>query len=62
MKTITDKVSEALTSPDILKKIIAILSEKICETIEETIKYIVDDKIKKHVDVHVNTLIETVNK
>jgi Na+/H+-dicarboxylate symporter len=32
-KTITDKVLEALTSPDVLNKIIPILSEKICETI-----------------------------
>ena len=58
-KTITDKVLEALTSPD---KIIPILSEKICETIEATIKDIVDDKIKTHVDAHLNPLIETVNK
>ena len=48
-KTITDKVLEALISPDILNKIIPILSEKICETIEATIKDIVDDKIKTHV-------------
>ena len=61
-KTITDKVLEALTSPDVLNKIIPILSEKICETIEATIKDIVDDKIKTHVDAHVNPLIETVNK
>jgi hypothetical protein len=60
-KTITDKVLEALTSPDVLNKIIPILSVKICETIEETIKDIVDDKIKTHVDAHVNPLIETVN-
>jgi hypothetical protein len=33
-----------------------------CETIEATIKDIVDDKIKTHVDAHVNPLIETVNK
>jgi hypothetical protein len=39
-----------------------ILSEKTCETIEATIKDIVDDKIKTHVDAHVNPLIETVNK
>lgn len=61
-KTITEKVLEALTSPDVLNKIIPILSEKICETIEATITYIVDDKIKTHVDAHVNQLIETVNK
>jgi acetoacetate decarboxylase len=61
-KTITDKVLEALTSPDVLNKIIPILSEKICETIEATITDIVDDKIKTHVDAHVNALIETVNK
>ena len=61
-KTITDKVLEALTSPDVLNKIIPILSEKICETIEATIKDIVDDKIKTHVDAHVHPLIETVNK
>ena len=61
-KTITDKVLEALTSPDVLNKIIPILSEKICETIEATIKDIVDDKIKTHVDAHVNPLIETVDK
>jgi hypothetical protein len=53
---------EALTSPDVLNKIIPILSEKICETIEATIKDIVDDKIKTHVDAHVHPLIETVNK
>ena len=57
-----DKVLEALTSPDVLNKIMPILSEKICETIEATIKDIVDDKIKTHVDAHVNPLIETVNK
>ena len=61
-KTITDKVLEALTSPDVLNKIIPILSEKICETIEATIKDIVDDKIKTHVDAHVHPSIETVNK
>jgi hypothetical protein len=61
-KTITDKVLEALTSPDVLNKIIPILSEKICETIEAAITDIVDDKIKTHVDAHVNALIETVNK
>jgi hypothetical protein len=61
-KTITDKVLKALTSPDVLNKIIPILSEKICETIEATIKDIVDDKIKTHVDAHVHPLIETVNK
>ena len=61
-KTITDKVLEALTSPDILNKIIPILSEKICETIEAIIKDIADDKIKTRVDAHVNPLIETVNK
>ena len=61
-KTITDKVLEALTSPDVLNKIIPILSENICETIEATIKDTVDDKIKTHVDAHVNPLIETVNK
>jgi hypothetical protein len=33
-----------------------------CETIEATIKDIVDDKIKTHADAHVNPLIETVNK
>jgi hypothetical protein len=41
-------------------KIIPILSEKICETIEATIKDIADDKIKTHVDAHVHPLIETV--
>jgi acetoacetate decarboxylase len=60
-KTITDKVLEALTSPDVLNKIIPILSEKICETIEATIKDVVDDKIKTHVDAHVNPSIETVS-
>jgi hypothetical protein len=56
-KTITDKVLEALTSRDVLNKIIPVLSEKICETIEATIKDIVDDKIKTHVDAHVNPLL-----
>jgi hypothetical protein len=60
---ILDYVNKIVTGcPDVLNKIISILSEKICETIEATIKDIVDDKIKTHVDAHVNPLIETVNK
>jgi hypothetical protein len=37
-KNITDKVLEALTSPDVLNKIIPVLSEKIGETISTLIE------------------------
>ena len=55
-KNITDKVLEALTSPDVLNKIIPVLSEKIGETISS----IIETQIKECVDTHVKPLIETV--
>ena len=57
-KNITDKVLEALTSPDVLNKIIPILSEKIGETIST----LIESEIQACVEAHINPLKEIVHK
>jgi hypothetical protein len=57
-KNITDKVLEALTSPDVPNKIIPILSEKIGETISTLIEL----EIQTCVETHINPLKEIVHK
>ena len=55
-KSIADKVLDALTSQDVLSKIVSILSQKICETIESTINTTVEDKVQQCIDTHVRPL------
>ena len=57
-KNITDKVLEALTSPDVLNKIIPVLSEKIGETIST----LIESEIQACVETHINPLKEIVHK
>ena len=57
-KNITDKVLEALTSPDVLSKIIPVLSEKIGETIST----LIESEIQACVEIHINPLKEIVYK
>jgi hypothetical protein len=57
-KNITDKVLEALTSSDVLNKIIPILSEKIGETIST----LIESEIQACVETHINPLKEIVHK
>lgn len=57
-KNITDKVLEALTSPDVLNRIIPVLSEKIGETIST----LIESEIQACVSTHINPLKEIVHK
>jgi hypothetical protein len=57
-KNITDKVIDALISPDVLNKIIPILSEKIGETIST----LIESEIQACVETHVNPLKEIQTK
>ena len=57
-KSITDKVLEALASPDVLNKIIPVLSEKIGETIST----LIESEIQACVATHINPLKEIVHK
>jgi hypothetical protein len=57
-KNITDKVLEALTSPDVLNKIIPVLSEKNGETIST----LIESEIQACVATHINPLKEIVHK
>jgi hypothetical protein len=57
-KNITDKVLEALTSPDVLNKIIPVLSEKIGETIST----LIESEIQACVATHINPLKEIAHK
>ena len=53
-----DKVLEALTSPDVLNKIIPVLSEKNGETIST----LIESEIQACVATHINPLKEIVHK
>jgi len=55
---VTDKVIEALTSPDVLNKIVPVLTDKITETITS----VIETSIQSCVDSHIKPLIETINK
>ena len=57
-KNITDKVLEALISPDVLNKRIPVLSEKIGETIST----LIESEIQACVATHINPLKEIVHK
>ena len=57
-KNITDKVLDALTSLDVLNRIIPILSEKIGETIST----LIESEIQACVENHVNPLKEIQTK
>jgi hypothetical protein len=52
-KTITVQVIEALTSPEVLGKIIPILSDKISESITDSINSSVEASIKALMDEHI---------
>ena len=57
-KNVTDKVIEALTSPDVLNEIVPVLTDKITETITS----VIETSIQSWVDSHIKPLIETINK
>ena len=57
-KNITDKVLDALTSPDVLNKIFPIISEKI----DESISTLIESEIQACVETHINPLKEVVHK
>ena len=55
---VTDKVIEALTSTDVLKKLVPVLTEKITETTTS----VIETSIQSCVDSHIKPLIKTINK
>ena len=57
-KNVTDKVIEALTSTDVLNKIVPVLTDKITETITS----VIEASIQSCVHSHIKPLIETINK
>ena len=61
-KTITVQVIEALTSPEVLGKIIPILSDKISESITDSINSSVEASIKALMDEHINPLKQTLKE
>ena len=56
-KTIADKVLEALSSPEVLNKVIPVLSEKISESISS----LIEEKIQSTIDEQVKPLKEIIN-
>jgi hypothetical protein len=61
-KTITVQVIEALTSPEVLGKIIPILSDKISESITDSINSSVEASIKALMDEHIIPLKQTLKE
>jgi hypothetical protein len=61
-KTITVQVIEALTSPEVLGKIIPILSDKISESITDSINSSVKASIKALMDEHIIPLKQTLKE
>jgi hypothetical protein len=55
---VTDKAIVALTSPDVLNKIVLFLTDEITETITS----VIETSIQSYVDSHIKPLIETINK
>ena len=60
-KSVPDKVIEALTSPDILAKIVPVISEKIGESIAESINKAIDAKLQTFMDTHIKPLQNTID-
>ena len=56
--SLTDNIVEALTSPDIINKIVPILSQKIGETLSEAL----NKAVESHLDSHIKPIIETLHK
>jgi hypothetical protein len=61
-KTITVQVIEALTSPEVLGKIIPILSDKISESITDSINSSAEASIKALMDEHIIPLKQTLKE
>ena len=61
-KTITVQIIEAVTSPEVLGKIIPILSDKISESITDSINSSVEASIKTLMDEHIISLKQTLKK
>ena len=61
-KTITVQVIEALTSPEVLGKIIPMLSDKISESITDSINSSVEASIKALMDEHIIPLKQTLKE
>ena len=61
-KTITVQEIEALTNPEVLGKMIPILSEKICESITDSINSSVEASIKALMDEHIISLKQTLKE
>ena len=61
-KTIADKVVEALTSPEVLDQIIPVISDKLCESIGNSLSKTVEAQVKSALDEHIKPLKETIQK
>ena len=61
-KTIADKVVEALTSPEVLDHIIPVISDKLCESIGNSLSKTVEAQVKSALDEHIKPLRETIQK
>lgn len=57
-KNITDKVIEALTSPDVLNTIIPVLAEKISETLTP----LIEEQVKKCIAAHVEPIQKSIDE
>lgn len=55
-KTMTDKVMEVLSSPDVLNQIIPLLAQKIGETLSN----LIETQVKQSIDSHIKPLLDTV--
>ena len=56
------KVVEALTSLEVLDHIIPVISDKLCESIGNSLSKTVEEQVKSALDEHIKTLRGTIQK
>ena len=61
-KSMYDKIVEAFTSPDVLSKIVPVISTKIVESVTDNINKTIEANIVSYFDQHVKPLVETVKE
>ena len=60
-KSASDKVMEALISPDVLEKMIPVISDKIGESIALSINKAIESQLQACIDQHIKPLVQTVS-